>query len=122
MSPVIVTIEQVLGHQPFEVPFVQDDHVVKQVSSTTSNPTLSNTVLPRTAKGKAGGLAFPCPLPPKPHRLQTLSLGRIAGIGVAGGRPTLLAIAAQPRSIGISRHIEVQDLTPVVADDEKSNT
>jgi len=25
-----------------------------------------------------------------------------------------------PKSIGISRHIEVQDLTPVVADDEKA--
>jgi len=32
----------------------------------------------------------------------------------------LLAIAVQPKGIGISRHIEMQDLTPVVADDEKA--
>jgi len=54
---IIVVIEHVLGYQPFEMPFIQDDYVVKQVSSATSNPALSDTVLPRTAKGKAGWLA-----------------------------------------------------------------
>src|SRR4029077_8810674 len=42
---IIVVIEHVLGHQPFEMPFIQDDYVVKQVSSATSNPALSDTVL-----------------------------------------------------------------------------
>ena len=32
----------------------------------------------------------------------------------------LLAIAVQPKAHGISRHIEMQDLAPVVADDEKA--
>jgi hypothetical protein len=32
---------------------IQDNHVVKQLASATSNPALSNTVLPRTAKGRA---------------------------------------------------------------------
>jgi hypothetical protein len=54
MSPVMVIIEHVLGHQPFEMPFIQDDHMIKQPSSTTSNPALSDAVLPRTAKGNAG--------------------------------------------------------------------
>ncbi len=58
---IIVVIEHVLGHQPFEMPFIQDDYVVKQVSSATSNPALSDTVLPRTAKGKAGWLASDVP-------------------------------------------------------------
>ena len=44
MRPILVVIEYVLRYQPFEMPFVQDDHVVKQVSPTTPNPTLSNTV------------------------------------------------------------------------------
>src|ERR1700682_4107765 len=56
MSPILVVVEHVLRHQPFEMPLIQDDHVVKQVSSTTSNPALSNTVLPRTAKGRASWL------------------------------------------------------------------
>src|SRR5258708_11814367 len=51
MGPVLMVIEQVRRHQTFEMPLVQDDHVVKQVSSATSHPTLSNTVLPPTATG-----------------------------------------------------------------------
>ena len=57
MRPIFVVIEYVLRYQPFEMPFVQDDHLVKQVSPTTPNPTLSNTVLPRTVKGSSGCLA-----------------------------------------------------------------
>src|SRR6266436_3452632 len=48
MSPVLVVVERVARQQPFEMPLIQDDHVVKQVASATSHPTLSNTVLPRT--------------------------------------------------------------------------
>jgi hypothetical protein len=40
MIPVLVVVEHVLRDQPFEIPLIQDDHVVKQISSTTSNPAL----------------------------------------------------------------------------------
>ncbi|MGA8309241.1 MAG: hypothetical protein WB755_04380 [Terriglobales bacterium] len=43
MRSIIVVIEHVLGHQPFEMPFIQDDHMVKQVSPTTSDLALSIT-------------------------------------------------------------------------------
>src|ERR1700738_5054376 len=61
MSPVLVIVEQVGRHQPFEMALIQDNHVVKQVASATSNPALSNTVLPRTAKGRASWLASDVP-------------------------------------------------------------
>jgi hypothetical protein len=61
MNPVLVVVEHVFRYQPFEMPLIQNDHVVKQVSSTTSNPALGNTVLPWTAKGKAGWLASDVP-------------------------------------------------------------
>jgi|SRR3984893_13453417 len=61
MSSILVVIEHVLRHQPFEMPLIQDDHVVKQVSSATSNPAFGNPVLPRTAKGSANGLASDVP-------------------------------------------------------------
>src|SRR5947208_4159554 len=57
MRPVLVIVVQVRGHQPFEMPLIQDNHVVQQVASATSHPALSNTVLPRTAKGRASWLA-----------------------------------------------------------------
>ena len=34
--------------------------------------------------------------------------------------PCFSQLLYNPKSMGISRHIEVQDLTPVVADDEKA--
>src|ERR1700688_856905 len=57
MRPVLVIVELVCRHQPFEMPLIQDNHVVQQVASTTSHPALSNTVLPWTAKGRANWLA-----------------------------------------------------------------
>jgi len=57
MRPVLMVIEQVRRHQSFEMPLIEDDHVVQQVASATSYPALSNTVLPRTAKGCASWLA-----------------------------------------------------------------
>src|SRR6516164_2123740 len=57
MRPVLMVIEQVGRHQSFEMPLIDDDHVVQQVASATSYPALSNTVLPRTAKGCASWLA-----------------------------------------------------------------
>src|ERR1700687_1514268 len=61
MSPVLVVVEQVGRHQPFEMPLIQDDHVVQQVASATSNPALRNTVLARTAKGRASWLTSHVP-------------------------------------------------------------
>src|SRR3974390_2142902 len=51
--------KKVRRHQSFEMPLIEDDHVVQQVASATSYPALSNTVLPRTAKGRASWLASP---------------------------------------------------------------
>ena len=65
MCPVLMVIEQVRSHQPFEMPLIQDDHVVKQIVPATSHPAFSDTVLPRTAKGRASWLASDVP-----HRLN----------------------------------------------------
>ena len=32
-SPVLVVVEQVARQQPFDMPLIQDDHVVKQVAA-----------------------------------------------------------------------------------------
>src|ERR1700736_5238367 len=53
MRPILVVVAPILSHQPLQMPLVQDDHVIQQVSSAASYPTLRNTVLPGTAKGSA---------------------------------------------------------------------
>ena len=110
MRPVLVIIKQVGSkHQPIEMPLIQDDHVVQQVASATSHPALRNTVLPRTAKGRASWLASHVP-----HSRKHLGSVRLL-VG-----PSFSQLLYNPKCIGISRHIEMQDLPPVVADDEKA--
>ena len=58
---ILVVVTDVFRHESLQMPFVQDDYVVKRVSSATSNPALSDTVLPRTVKSKAGWLAADVP-------------------------------------------------------------
>ena len=54
MSPVVVVIADVLVHQAFQMPFVEHDDMVEQITPAVADPTLFNAVLPRTAK--AGSL------------------------------------------------------------------
>jgi hypothetical protein len=44
MSPVLVVVEQIQRHQPFEMPLIQEDYVVQQVAPATSHPALRNPV------------------------------------------------------------------------------
>jgi hypothetical protein len=120
MSPVLMVIEQVRRHQPFEMPLIQDDRVVKQILPATSNPSLSNTVLPRTAKGRASWLTSDVP-----HRRNHIgsklcvSVEQQESVRLLVG-PCFSQLLHNPESSGISRHIEVQDLSPVMADGEKA--
>jgi len=115
-----MVVEQVGRHQPFKMPLIQDDHVVQQVASATSHPALRNTVLPRTAKGRASWLASHVPY----SRNHLGSKLRVAVEWQESVRlfvdPCFSQLLYNPKCIGISRQIEMQDRTPVVADDEKA--
>src|SRR5580704_16768780 len=96
MCPVLMVVEQIRRHQPFEMSLVHDDHVVQQVAPATSHPTLGDTVLPRTTKGRARWLASHVPHS-RNHFGSKLCVGRIARICVALCRPMFLSIAVQPK-------------------------
>src|SRR5215469_4087064 len=120
MRPVPMVVEQVGRHQSFEMPLIQDDHVVQRVASATSHPTLSNTVLPRTAKGRASWLASQVP-----HGRNHIGVKLCVAVEwqeslrlLVG--PCFSQLLDYPKRMGISRHIAMQDLTPVVADDKKA--
>src|SRR5437660_11189664 len=107
MCPVFVVVEQVGSHQPFEMPLIQDDHVVQQVATATSHPTLSNTVLPRTAKGRGSWLASHVP-----HRRSHLrsklcvSVEQQESVRLFVG-PCFWKLLNNPKGMGLSRHMEV---------------
>jgi hypothetical protein len=50
MRSVVVVVTDILVKQAFQVPFIQNDYRVKQILSAIANPTLCDTVLPRTSE------------------------------------------------------------------------
>ena len=50
MSAVLVVVADVFVHQAFQVAFIENDHMVEQITAAVANPALGNTVLPRTAE------------------------------------------------------------------------
>jgi len=57
MGSILMVVADVLGHEPFQVSLVQDNYVIEQVSSATTDPTFRDPVLPGTTKGSPHRLA-----------------------------------------------------------------
>jgi hypothetical protein len=99
---------------------IQDDHVVQQVSSATPDPALRDTVLPRTSKGGA-------------DRFCALLLNRSDDVcrelrvAVKDQKPVwpivspnFVQLQYDPQLGGLTSHIAVQNLPPIVADNEEA--
>src|SRR6266481_7988179 len=48
MGPILMVVADIVAHEPFQMPFVQYDHMIEQVAAAASHPTLRHAVLPRT--------------------------------------------------------------------------
>ncbi len=120
MSPVIAVIADELVHQPLQVAFIENDHMVEQIATACANPTLGHTILPWTAEAGALGLD-----------IETLDCGDnliveihaaiedlIFRCGVVGeGFAQLLA---HPCARCMPGHVVVKNLPPVMRDDEEA--
>src|SRR5450759_4096274 len=56
MRPVLMVVTEVLTHQSFQMPFVENDDMVEQVPTAVSDPTLRDAILPRTLEAGPFGL------------------------------------------------------------------
>ena len=56
MGAVLTIVVDVFIHEAFHVPPIENDHMVKQITSASADPTLGNAVLPRTSEAGALGL------------------------------------------------------------------
>ena len=56
MRAIVLVVMAVLVHQPFQMPFIQHDHMVEQIVTATADPALGDAVLPRTAEADPLGL------------------------------------------------------------------
>ncbi|MFZ0771761.1 MAG: hypothetical protein WCA49_09980 [Candidatus Sulfotelmatobacter sp.] len=94
MRAVFVVVAHILGHQPLQMPLIQDDYAVQQVASATPHPALSNPVLPRTAKGSSHGRASH-----RPHRGQAkIGQARIDQTRIGQAQTAAKASVVVPRS------------------------
>jgi hypothetical protein len=120
MRAVFVVVVDVFRKQPFQMAFVHSNNVIQQVSSAAFNPTLRNSILPGTFKGGAYGTnrqsTNRCrdfqPIFPIPVKDQE-----------SGSRPErkrLPQLLDGPQARRMADDVEVQDASPVVADDEEA--
>src|SRR5271166_2851550 len=120
MSPVFVVIVDVIFRQSSQVPLVQTDHVVEQIATHTSDPTLGDAVLPGTAKSSS-------------DRFCAVlfdgrdDVSRELGIAVEDQKPVWLFVPPSfaqlqydPQGVWLTGYIAVQNLPPIVADDEEA--
>jgi hypothetical protein len=56
MRAIVVVVTDVLIQQAFQMPFIHNDDMVKQIAAAVANPTLGNTVLPWTLETGPLGL------------------------------------------------------------------
>ena len=120
MRAVLVIITDVLVHEAFQMPFVENDHMVEQISAAVPDPSLRNAVLPRASEAGLLGLDAEAL-----HRLNhfAIELGaaiedQIARRGVVRERfPQLLN---NPNTGRMPGHIAVQDAPPVMRNDEEA--
>jgi len=56
VRPVLVVIANEFGHEPFQVAFVEDDHMIEQIPAASADETLRHAILPRTLEAGSLGL------------------------------------------------------------------
>ena len=56
MSPVLMVVADVLDHQAPEMPLIEHDHMIEQVSAAAADEPLGDTVLPRATEAGQLGL------------------------------------------------------------------
>src|SRR5271166_2363515 len=120
MSPVFVVIANVFVQQSSQVPLVQNDHMVKQLPTHTPNPALGDAVLPRTSK--RGSDRFRAVLfDGRDH------VGGELRIAIKDQEPmwiiespSFAQLQYNPQGVRLPGHVAVENLPPIVADDEET--
>src|SRR5580698_7245422 len=109
MSSVLVVITDVFIHQAFQMPFVENDHVVEHVPAAVAYPSLGNTILPRTSEAGLLGLdaeALHC-FDDFLAELCTAIEDQVTGRRVIG--ECLAQLLNHPGAARMLRHVAVKD-------------
>jgi hypothetical protein len=120
MRAVVVIVANIISEQTPQVAPVQSDHVIQQVTPAALNPTLRNSILPRTPQRSADTLDL--------HRSDRGGdLRPILGITIKDDKPRrrpkwkrFSQLLDDPQARRMPGDVEVQDPPPIMADDEEA--
>src|ERR1035437_1351599 len=120
MCAILEIVADVFVHQAFQMPLIENDHVVEQIPAEGAYPAFRNTVLPWTSEAR--------PLWPDTEALHgighfTIELwatikDQVAGVRVIWER--LAQLLNDPCTRRMASHLTLKNTPPVMRDDEKA--
>ncbi len=120
MGAIVVVVTGIFGDQPSQMTFIQGNDVIEQISSAAFNPTLRNSVLPRTFEGSPYGTDLQ-------STNRDRDLQSIFPISVkdqkSGSRPKrkrLPQLLNDPQAGRVPGDVDMQDSSTVVTYDEEA--
>src|SRR5579859_5107640 len=119
MSATLEIVEDVFVDQAFQMPPIENDHMVEQIPATGADPAFRDTVLPWTSEAGALGLNAET-LHSFDHfiiELRAEIKDHVAGGRVIGKR--LAQLLNDPCARRMTSHLTLKNTPPVMRDDEK---
>ena len=120
MRPVVVVVADVLGHEPFQMAFIEHDHMVEQIAAAVADEALSDAVLPRTLE--AGSLRFDAEaldcIDDFFIEARAAIEDQVLGCGIVGKR--FAQLLDHPRTGRMLGHVAMKNSPPVMRDDEEA--
>lgn len=120
MGPVLMVVTDVLVHEGFQMPFIHSNHMVEQITTTAADPTLGDTVLPRTSEAGSLGVDPKCLHDIDHSRIEagTAIKDQVTGRRVV--RECLAQLLNHPSAGRVSCHIAMQDSPAVMCKNEEA--
>jgi len=120
MSSVLVVITDVLIHEAFQMPFVENDHMVEQISAAVPDPTFSDTVLPWASEAGPLGLDAEALLGFDHFFIELCAVieDQITRRRII--RECLAQLLSDPGARRMPGHVAVEDAPPIMRNDEKA--
>jgi hypothetical protein len=120
MRPVPVVIADVVVHEAFEMPFVENDYVIEQLAPTTANEPFRNAILPRTSETGPFRLEadFRYCMDYFPGEVRSPIKDQVFGSAVEW--EGVAQLLSHPRSRRMLGRVAMKNPPPVVGDDKKA--
>jgi hypothetical protein len=120
VSAIFVVVLDKIGHEPYQMALVEDDHMVKQIAAAVADEAFRDAVLPRVFERRVDGLCAEDSRSLHNFRVEVrvAVVNQIAGNRVVGKR--LAQLLTNPCARRVPGHAELQDATPVMGDDEET--